>query len=318
MILYEGNTGMQGNEDLETIEKWCIKEKFLFSSVYLISANLMIKSVADKKNIKINVIPIQMFDQWNFSLFNKISNPIDFNPVNEKNLYLCYNRFTRWHRVFIINELIENNIFNRGLLSLNIQKKNFIKLSYMTDNTFNFIEKELPILIDNMNLTFNKAENIVVEDYRKTFISIINETLVENDTLFITEKTWKPIIMGHPFVIYGNTGTLKYLKDLGYKTFDKWVDESYDMEEDSVVRGKLIVKEIEKISKYSIEELKSIREEMYDVCYFNRCHFEELINKNYTHKTNITLINTINDIWKKLLDENGLEFKDIKLKRSLL
>jgi hypothetical protein len=37
---------------------------------------------------------------------------------------------------------------------------------------------------------------------------------------------------------------------LGYKTFDKWIDESYDLEENYFVRGKLIVKEINKFSKF--------------------------------------------------------------------
>ena len=36
-----------------------------------------------------------------------------------------------------------------------------------------------------------------------------------------------------PFIILGSKGTLKYLRQLGYKTFDGFIDESYDECEDS-------------------------------------------------------------------------------------
>ena len=157
----------------------------------------------------------------------------------------------------------------------------------MTDETFNFIKQNLPFRIDLTNLDVNQARNLVTIDYEKTFISIVTETLVQNDTLFITEKTWKPIIMGHPFMIYGNKNTLKYLKNLGYKTFDKWIDESYDIEDDYIIRAGLIVREIEKFSKFTIDELKIIRKEMLSICDYNRMHFINLINKNYNGYTKI-------------------------------
>ena len=55
---------------------------------------------------------------------------------------------------------------------------------------------------------------------------------MDKGTIFISEKTWKPIMVGHPFIMVGNKNNLKFLKDLGYKTFDKWIDESYDDIED--------------------------------------------------------------------------------------
>jgi hypothetical protein len=44
----------------------------------------------------------------------------------------------------------------------------------------------------------------------------------------VSEKTYKPILMGHPFLIFGNTFTLNYLKKLGYETFDNKFNEEYD------------------------------------------------------------------------------------------
>ena len=45
-----------------------------------------------------------------------------------------------------------------------------------------------------------------------------------------------------PFVINGDKGTLKYLHSIGFKTFDKWWDESYDEIKDGWERFDAILK----------------------------------------------------------------------------
>ena len=42
--------------------------------------------------------------------------------------------------------------------------------------------------------------------------------------MFITEKTWKPIIGLRPFVINGQTKIYKWLRDHGFKTFNNYFD----------------------------------------------------------------------------------------------
>ena len=55
-----------------------------------------------------------------------------------------------------------------------------------------------------------------------TYFSLVTETG------FLSEKTFKLIYFGHPFILVGETGILKDLKELGYRTFDCVFDESYD------------------------------------------------------------------------------------------
>jgi hypothetical protein len=45
---------------------------------------------------------------------------------------------------------------------------------------------------------------------------------------FVTEKTFKPIKHGQLFFVAGGVGSLQVLRDLGYKTFDAILDNSYD------------------------------------------------------------------------------------------
>ena len=61
----------------------------------------------------------------------------------------------------------------------------------------------------------------------ENYLYVVTESEFDNDdTLDISEKTFKPIAMKMPFIIIGQPFVLKKLRELGYKTFP-W-DESYD------------------------------------------------------------------------------------------
>ena len=81
--------------------------------------------------------------------------------------------------------------------------------------------------------------------YNNTCFSIVSETMVypKND-LHVTEKTFKPIAYYHPFVVFGQTGHLAYMRELGFETFENLFDESYDTEENPVTRLKKIVENV--------------------------------------------------------------------------
>lgn len=66
--------------------------------------------------------------------------------------------------------------------------------------------------------------------YDQTYFSIVLETAKswENMSLFLTEKTMKPLGFKHPFMLMGGTGALKYLKSQGFVTYSNLFDESYD------------------------------------------------------------------------------------------
>jgi hypothetical protein len=139
-----------------------------------------------------------------------------------------------------------------------------------------------PIELDR-TLDINWAANIEFSDHRSTFISLVTETLIDTSILFMSEKIWKPIVTGHPFIVLGNVNTLSYLKEQGYKTFDKWIDESYDLEHDHHKKIDMIIQELNKFKTKSIEELKTIREEMREVCLYNRMKFVEIIKNKYDY-----------------------------------
>jgi hypothetical protein len=203
---------------------------------------------------------------------------------------------------------LKEKLFNRGLISLN----DLIYPPMPDDNVddYDYLKNNAPFIIDHRyDLTFNLACNITKEDYERTFISMVTESLADDDTLFFSEKIWKPIMVGHPFIIYGNQFTLKHLKSLGYKTFDKWIDESYDEIYDRVHRAQKIVSELKKFENKTIEELTTIRVEMEETCRFNKEHYNILYNKKYGEENiNKDLENIFLEIW-----ENLQEKKETKL-----
>lgn len=74
--------------------------------------------------------------------------------------------------------------------------------------------------------------------YNDTAFSVVVESQMYPGPgiVFITEKTFKPMQLMHPFMMVGCAKTLNLLRRNGFETFDNWFDESYDNISDSQKR----------------------------------------------------------------------------------
>jgi hypothetical protein len=105
---------------------------------------------------------------------------------------------------------------------------------YLDDSLYSYRGQGIAIANDDPNAD----ESTVAQTYSNTAwynatnFSLVAETLpwTGQERVFVSEKTFKPIELSHPFIIYGNQGTMAYLHGLGFETFDHIVDESYDLE----------------------------------------------------------------------------------------
>ena len=107
----------------------------------------------------------------------------------------------------------------------------------------------------------------------KSMWHIVTETVYYEQKLHLTEKIFKPIVLERPFILLSTQGNLSYLKSYGFKTFDRWIDESYDNEMDPDVRLQKVVDEIEKLCRKSMSELLIMYREMHEILKFNKEHF---------------------------------------------
>ena len=118
--------------------------------------------------------------------------------------------------------------------------------------------------------------------YRPEWYNQTNFTLVPEsgnkipdgpNDCFITEKTMKPIMYGHPFVVLGDTGTYQQLREWGFHTFPELFDESFDSASDLDDKIALIV---ETISKFKSKDVNSKIIDNFDL-FWNRQVVEKYI-----------------------------------------
>lgn len=214
--------------------------------------------------------------------------------------FLMYNRNgERMHRVWFVNELYKRNLLDKGFISFfaneNLDKffngsKAYpqlgFELSHVNDMKENY-KKFNPLIIDSDNpdeITFFHNYISRRKEYEESYFTIVSETNAETEYSFITEKTIKPIMNLHPFLILGNPNTLSVLKQFGFKTFDKWWDESYDSEFDFLKRGEKLITLVDELCNKTHDEWNVMLEEMRDILYHNKQTLHKLATTKLAQK----------------------------------
>jgi len=90
---------------------------------------------------------------------------------------------------------------------------------------------------------------------------------------YFTEKITKPLFYGQPFIVIGFKNSLKFLKEMGFKTYDDVFDESYDGLETWEERTKFVWKEIEKILNLPDNEFNILFDKVEDNVIYNQTRF---------------------------------------------
>ena len=121
---------------------------------------------------------------------------------------------------------------------------------FLDDAVWSYVERwndglHLPTREENPVARVGWDRQFEEDWYNDTYFTLavethIEQTMVENEIkgivsdqagpceLFVTEKTFKPIAHQHPFMVCGMKGTLAFLKENGFETYDHIFDESYD------------------------------------------------------------------------------------------
>jgi hypothetical protein len=100
----------------------------------------------------------------------------------------------------------------------------------------------------------------------------VTETVFNYPYSFRTEKIWKPVAVGHPFIAVANRGFYQDLHKLGFKTFGHVIDESFDTIDNSQDRIERIACVVEDLCQ---QDLASFLAECYNVCKYNQQHYTE-------------------------------------------
>jgi len=207
---------------------------------------------------------------------------------NYQKVFICYNHLTsklRSYRLHLVSNLINQDLVRHGLVSL------FLKDDYGTwqdtirdsanpldPRAVPYIIKALagrkePLTIDTDTPVGSLSANVQLDQLTSALWHIVTETIYYDPKLHLTEKIFKPIVAKRPFILVGAPGNLAYLKRYGFRTFDRWIDESYDQETDHYIRIEKITAEIQRLCDLGPVLLKQMHKEMLETLDYNYQHF---------------------------------------------
>jgi hypothetical protein len=130
----------------------------------------------------------------------------------------------------------------------------------------NFIETDCDVKNKRQGMRYQNSQ------IQRGFLYVAPESTAKYPAPFLSGISFKSIAEKRPFVLFAVPGTIEYLKSVGFKTFDHWWDESYDKETDLEIRADMIVNIVDRISKFSIDQLQDLNNDMKAVLDHNYQH----------------------------------------------
>ena len=222
-----------------------------------------------------------------------LSKPLPPNKIEKT--FLSLNRHFNPYRQYLVFDYWLNGLTDGNLISLNDTYNvswvntaamfdpnsytDFIgdsDISPYMDNVAAFVAT-LPLVVDLHDFNINQLRVLDPTIYRKTLLSVVNETNSEHRSLYLTEKIYKTIAIGHPFMLMGDMDALKYLRSLGYKTYSDFFDESYDDAQTLHQRKTCILNELKRLDSLSLEQKQKMSDDMVEIATFNR----EVLKNNF-------------------------------------
>jgi hypothetical protein len=106
-----------------------------------------------------------------------------------------------------------------------------------------------------------------------SMIYVPTETVYFGRRTHLTEKTFKAIALGMPFVLVAPAGSLAYLREYGFRTFDSVWDESYDQETDDFLRLERVTRLLADIDAMSWHQKEILWLHAQEIAIHNWNHF---------------------------------------------
>jgi hypothetical protein len=195
----------------------------------------------------------------------------------------------RWHRLIFLNKLLKLNKLselNWSLRRVEEEDKNLWKSCipleyinvYKSLDIHSLLPKSLDFDIHDQAAYHNWGDASIFDNpgyvanlkfYQNSCLEIISESVYEfainpakkdNEYFIVSEKTFKPLALGFPFIGLTLPKTFNKIKEWGFELFDELVDYSFDSEYDDEKRMNLIIEQIdsEKIKRNFISNFDTI------------------------------------------------------------
>jgi hypothetical protein len=247
------------------------------------------------------------FDRWDLAIQNICLDPVLYGEINRDDLshceydILCLTGVHKPHRVQFLTRA------NHQLQHLKIvtdTEQQLLKTNYRTtelgfESYFNKASVDQFRTYTMLPSFYKERDSFSIPwvPHQKMYSScrvnaILESTVYDTKYPLVSEKTWKALAQGRPFVILGDTNTLNKLKSKGFITFDKFCNESYDVESSVSDRTDMVITaldqlvaacktnpaEIDKICKHNQSVFFDVGRTNADLAKFGKLCLDELYN----------------------------------------
>jgi hypothetical protein len=209
---------------------------------------------------------------------------IDHGNAKSFQYFLKYlNNTPHWSRCYMTDNLKKHQILESSdtLFSWNqLQDEHH----YMTDK-YEFLHwNENKVIIDGLDTWTKQYQSNKIEKYN-CLIELIGETPTDN--IGFTEKTWKPILRGNIFTLFGVRNQNKRLQKYNFLLFDNLFDYSFDCLDieysiDNLISQikKLRSKDYNEIYEKSINIINHNLQNAFDIIHHKKFVPSYLVNNN--------------------------------------
>jgi hypothetical protein len=198
--------------------------------------------------------------------------------------FVCLNAKDVGHRRYIFGYLNQSHLKDQGIVSYRctngVQEsfgdfsigRGFTAMQMLRINEISIgCVDAIPLKIDEFNYNNALPRNTFLD----TYVNIVNETDFCNVPYsyrrsFVTEKTFNAIANNQLFIVVGHAYSLELLRDLGYKTFDGIIDESYDRIENNGDRLMAVTECIDRFLQRPIEQIQEDYAKAVEIIQHNR------------------------------------------------
>jgi hypothetical protein len=197
---------------------------------------------------------------------------INFDSIDKD--FLIYNRAwtgTREYRLKFSELVVNNNLQMHSVMRFNSESEGNNYQTFTPVNpAFKIQRTDLENHFDPCLVDATASADYNNNDYQHTASEVVLETLFDDTRLHLTEKSLRPIARGRPFILATAPGSLEYLRSYGFKTFDSYIDETYDTVQDPLKRLVLIVNEMKRISQLSHDQKRQLWQNLYAIADYNK------------------------------------------------
>lgn len=257
--------------------------KFKFTSVNIRTSNILEHHP---------VYTVTHLRPWKFVT---VEQPVDsaYHTWNKKSIFGTLYGRPLWHRLGIAAHLLTHHkdTSEVGMLvnPTDQDKRELFELTQLWQHSpastvdFANIQNQLPKVhpeIQEYTPGATLTDGFVAQSkqvYVNFLIDVVAETFTSGNCFFVTEKTVRPMLLKKPFIVFGSRDFLAYLRQMGFRTFSDFWDETYDGYS-GTERYNRILALIDSISCKSKDELEAM---YWDMQYTLDHNYNLLISKQF-------------------------------------